>query len=208
MAHDSAGAWRELEAVAGGATLLLACGTLDLAPEGSPLLDALDAAATAGSLGGASPLARFGSPAALAARWPALAAAPRGWEARFDGGGGALCVRNAAGALAARAERAGALTRWDDAPLAACDDRGGSFRLAFATPRADAKAATSDAGDWDWVEVEQVLLAPERAGDARAILERMHSPLLLPVRCRICFACVCVCADTCVCVFILPAVGA
>jgi hypothetical protein len=209
MAHDAAAAWRELEAVAGGATLLLPCGTLDLAPEGSPLLDALDAAATAGSLGGASPLSRFGGRAALAARWPALAAAPRGWEARFDGGGGALCVVHAAGALLARAERAGAFTRWDDAPLAACEDRGGSFRLAFATPRADAAAATSDAGDWDWVEVEQVLLAPERAGDARATLERLLSPLLLPVRFRIRAVCVCavVCVLTGVCVHAVCARG-
>ena len=89
---------------------------------------------------------------------------------------------DACGVLLARAERAGAAC-WDAAPLLACEDRGGSFRLAISTP--DASAAAVEAGDLrqcDWVEVEQILLAPERANEVAALTQRIGIPLAFPVR--------------------------
>jgi len=125
---------------------------------------------------------RFGAGAALRTSWPALAGAPQSWEGRRDAAGGALFNDEACALLLARAERAGAAC-WDAAPLLACEDRGASFRLALSSP--DAVAADVAAGDLrscDWVEVEQILLAPERANEIAALVKRIGIPLAFPVR--------------------------
>jgi hypothetical protein len=89
---------------------------------------------------------------------------------------------DACGVLLARAERAGAAC-WDAAPLLACEDRGGSFRLAISTPETSAAdAAAGDLRSCDWVEVEQILLAPERANEVAALMKRIGIPLAFPVR--------------------------
>jgi hypothetical protein len=132
-------------------------------------------------LGGA-PLVRFASGGALSTRWAALAGAPPSWEGRLDAAGGVLFNEEVCGMLLARSERAGAAC-WDGAPLLACEDRGGSFRLAISTPETSAAdAAAGDLRSCDWVEVEQILLAPERANEVAALMKRIGIPLAFPVR--------------------------
>jgi hypothetical protein len=158
-----------------------------LAAAGSAQLARLDAAADGLPLLGGAPLVRFASGGAMRTRWPAFDGAPPGWEGRLDGAGGLLFNAEACGMLVARAERAGAAC-WDAAPLLACEDRGGSFRLAISTPDLSAAdAAAGDLRDCDWVEVEQLLLAPERANEVAALMARIGIPLALPVRLSPCW---------------------
>lgn len=182
FAADASPQWLALESDAGGSQLLLPCGALHLAAAGSAQLARLDSAADGLPLLGGAPLIRFASGGAMRTRWSPLDGVPPGWEGRLDGAGGLLFNGEACGMLLARAERAGAAC-WDAAPLLACEDRGGSFRLAISTPETSAAdAAAGDLRDCDWVEVEQLLLAPERANEAAALMARIGIPLALPVR--------------------------
>ena len=182
FASDAVSQWLQLESDTGGVQLLLPCGALHLAAAGSAQLARLDAAADGLQLLGGVPLVRFASGNAVLTAWSALAGVPAHWEGRLDAAGGVLFSDEACGMLTARATRAGAAC-WDAARLFACEDRGGSFRLAISTPGASAAvAATGDLSDCDAVEVEQIVLAPERANEIAALAKLIGTPMAFPVR--------------------------
>ena len=182
FASDAVSQWLQLESDTGGVQLLLPCGALHLAAAGSAQLARLDAAADGLQLLGGVPLVRFASGNTVATAWSALAGVPAHWEGRLDAAGGVVFSEEACGMLTARAARAGAAC-WDAARLFACEDRGGSFRLAISTPGASAAvAATGDLSDCDAVEVEQIVLAPERANEIAALAKLIGTPMAFPVR--------------------------